>query len=42
MGSPHGIAAIVRLAFKQREPRGPGRATDKVDRMLPVAVLALA
>ena len=42
MGFPDVIAAIVRLALKQREPRSPGRANGKVDRMLSGAVLALA
>jgi hypothetical protein len=42
MDSLNGIAAIVRLALKQREPRSPGRANGNVDRMLLGAVLALA
>ena len=42
MGFPDVIAAIVRPALKQREPRSPGRANGKVDRMLSGAVLALA
>jgi hypothetical protein len=42
MNGPDGIAAIVRLALKQREPRSPGRANGDVDRMLPGTVPALA
>jgi hypothetical protein len=42
MDSRDGIAAIVRLALKQREPRSPGRANGKVDSMLSETVRALA
>jgi hypothetical protein len=42
MDSPDGIAAIVGLALKHREPRGLGRANGNVDKMLSVGALALA